>query len=166
MDLRIESWGGSADFDRLLRAIYRARWGVEIQFRAWKQAKNLDKALNRKNGEHHLMAILLTAPNNHLVGMRMARAISGNRPIGDLGNEKLHDALALHHRWRQTMGGTPDIRTLRKTRRAGQKKNESPRHARGFRLGLMRMAQTPNPIGPSGESGRRSSAENDTVFSV
>ena len=29
-----------------LAAIYRARWAVEIQFRAWKQALNLGKALN------------------------------------------------------------------------------------------------------------------------
>jgi IS4 transposase len=62
----------AADFSpNLLRTIYRARWGVEIQFRAWKQSNNLDKALNRKSGEHHLMAILLTAMINHLVGMRM-----------------------------------------------------------------------------------------------
>ena len=31
-----------------LAAIYRVRWGVEIQFRAWKQSTNLDAALNRK----------------------------------------------------------------------------------------------------------------------
>ena len=39
-----------------LATIYRARWAVEIQFRAWKQALNLDKALNRKSNEHHLQA--------------------------------------------------------------------------------------------------------------
>ena len=39
-----------------LAAIYRARWAVEIQFRASKQALNLDKALNRKSNEHHLQA--------------------------------------------------------------------------------------------------------------
>ena len=39
-----------------LVAIYRARWAVEIQFRAWKQTLNLDKALNRKSNEHHCKA--------------------------------------------------------------------------------------------------------------
>jgi IS4 transposase len=42
-----------------LSAIYRARWAVEIQFRAWKQVLNLDKALNRKSNEHHLQALVL-----------------------------------------------------------------------------------------------------------
>ena len=77
-----------ADFaPNQLRAIYRARWGVEIQFRAWKQANNLDKALNRKSGEHHLMAILLTAMINHLVGMRVARALSKNKAADELSYE-------------------------------------------------------------------------------
>ena len=47
--------GEQADVSQL-SAIYRARWAVEIQFRAWKQALNLDKALNRKSNEHHLQA--------------------------------------------------------------------------------------------------------------
>ena len=34
-----------------LAAIYRARWAVEIQFRAWKQALNLSKALNRPQSQ-------------------------------------------------------------------------------------------------------------------
>lgn len=127
--------GGSADSDRLLRAIYRARWGVEIQFRAWKQAKNLDKALNRKNGEHHLMAVLLTAPNNHLVGMRMARAISGNRPIDDLSYEKLHDALALHHRgakrWEELLTFAPFTKHVARDKR----KRKSPVTPGAFGLG-------------------------------
>jgi IS4 transposase len=42
-----------------LATIYRARWAVEIQFRAWKQALNLSNALNRKSNEHHLQALVL-----------------------------------------------------------------------------------------------------------
>lgn len=119
----------------LLRTIYRARWGVEIQFRAWKQANNLDKALNRKSGEHHLMAILLTAMINHLVGMRMARVISGNRPIDDLSYEKLYDALALHHqaakRWEELLTFAPSLKHVERDKR----KRKSPVTPRALGLG-------------------------------
>ena len=62
---------------------------MEIQFRAWNQANNLDKALNRKSGQHHLMAILLTAMINHLVGMRLARVLRGDKLDDELSYEKL-----------------------------------------------------------------------------
>jgi IS4 transposase len=42
-----------------LVAIYRARWAVEIQFREWKQALNLDKELNRRSNEHHMQALVI-----------------------------------------------------------------------------------------------------------
>ena len=42
-----------AGADQLV-AVYRARWAIEIQFRAWKQSLNLTKALNRKSNEHHM----------------------------------------------------------------------------------------------------------------
>lgn len=116
-----------ADFaPSLLRAIYRARWGVEIQFRAWKQANNLDKALNRKSGKHHLMAIILTAMINHLVGMRMARFLSGKKGVEDLSYEKLYDALAIHHqaakRWEELLTFAPFMKHVERDRR----KRKSP----------------------------------------
>jgi hypothetical protein len=125
-----------ADFaPNLLRAIYRARWGVEIQFRAWKQANNLDKALNRKSGEHHLMAILLTAMINHLVGMRMARILRGNKPVDEISYEKLYDALAIHHqaakRWEDILTFAP----FRKHVERDKRKRKSPVTPRAFGLG-------------------------------
>lgn len=125
-----------ADFaPNLLRAIYRARWGVEIQFRAWKQANNLDKALNRKSGEHHLMAILLTAMINHLVGMRMARVLRGDRPVAEVSYEKLYDALAIHHqaakRWEDILTFAP----FRKHVERDKRKRKSPVTPRAFGLG-------------------------------
>ena len=116
-----------ADFaPTLLRTIYRARWGVEIQFRAWKQANNLDKALNRKSGEHHLMAILLAAMINHLVGMRMARVLSRNQPVQELSYEKLYDALAIHHqaakRWEDLLTFAPSMKHVERDKR----KRKSP----------------------------------------
>ncbi len=55
--------------------IYRARWAVEIQFRAWKQASNLGKALKRKSNEHHMIALVLAGMINHQLGMRVAQVI-------------------------------------------------------------------------------------------
>jgi hypothetical protein len=126
----------AADFSAsLLRTIYRARWGVEIQFRAWKQANNLDKALNRKSGEHHLMAILLTAMINHLVGMRMARVLSGNKAVEDLSYEKLYDALAIHHqaakRWEDLLTFAPFLKHVERDKR----KRKSPVTPRALGLG-------------------------------
>lgn len=126
----------AADFPPFrLRAIYRARWGVEIQFRAWKQANNLDKALNRRSGEHHLMAIILAAMINHLVGMRMARVLSGKKEAGDLSYEKLYDALAIHHqaarRWEEILTFAPFMKHVQRDRR----KRKSPVTTRALGLG-------------------------------
>ena len=78
-----------------LATIYRARWAVGIQFRAWKQALNLGKALNRKSNEHHLQALVLAGMIAHQLGMRIAQR-SGN-VIGRarLSYEKLYDLLAV-----------------------------------------------------------------------
>lgn len=117
-----------------LRAIYRARWGVEIQFRAWKQAHNLDEALARKSGEHHIMAILLAAMINHLLGMRIARVLRENRSVGDLSYEKLYDALSIHHpaarRWEDILTFEP----IRKHIEREKRKRKSPVTARAVGL--------------------------------
>lgn len=42
-------------------SLYRQRWAIEIQFRAWKQSLSMRKALNRITNEHHLRAMLLAA---------------------------------------------------------------------------------------------------------
>ncbi|MEX1116535.1 MAG: IS4 family transposase [Akkermansiaceae bacterium] len=78
-----------------LAAIYRARWAVEIQFRAWKQALNLGKALNRKSGEHHLQALVLAGMIAHQLGMRIAQKIGSRVGRARLSYEKLYDLLAV-----------------------------------------------------------------------
>ena len=125
----------SEDFSpNQLRAIYRARWGVEIQFRAWKQANNLAKALNRKSSEHHLMAILLTAMINHLVGMRMARLLAGQNGVDNLSYEKLYDALSIHHqaakRWEDLLTFAPFMKQVKRDKR----RRKSPVSTRAFGL--------------------------------
>ena len=76
-----------------LAEIYRARWAVEIQFRAWKQSLNLTGALNRKSGEHHIQALVLAAMIAHQLGMRMARLIGSQVGRARLSYEKLYDDL-------------------------------------------------------------------------
>ena len=78
-----------------LAAIYRARWAVEIQFRAWKQALNLGKALNRKSNEYHLQALVLAGMIAHQLGMRIAQRIVSIVRRERLSYEKLYDLLAL-----------------------------------------------------------------------
>lgn len=77
-----------------LVAVYRARWAIEIQFRAWKQSLNLTKALNRKSGEHHMQALVLAAMIAHQLGMRIARRIGALVGRARLSHEKLYDLLA------------------------------------------------------------------------
>ena len=78
-----------------LTAIYRARWAVEIQFRAWKQALNLGKALNRKSNEHHLQALVLAGMIAHQLGMRIGQRIGSIVGQARLSYEKLYDLLAV-----------------------------------------------------------------------
>jgi Transposase DDE domain len=78
-----------------LASIYRARWAVEIQFRAWKQALNLGKALNRRSNEHHLHAIILAGMIAHQLGMRIAKRIGNMVGRARLSYEKLYDLLAV-----------------------------------------------------------------------
>jgi hypothetical protein len=80
---------------RQLATIYRARWAVEIQFRAWKQALNLDKALNRRSNAHHLQALVLAAMIAHQLGMNIARSIGAIIGRARLSYEKLYDTLAV-----------------------------------------------------------------------
>lgn len=133
--LMITNLPGAEFTPNSLRAIYRARWGVEIQFRAWKQANNLDKALNRKSNEHHLMAIILTAMINHLIGMRMARLLSGQNTVDSLSYEKLYDALSIHHqaakRWEDILTFRPFMKQVERDKR----RRKSPVSARDLGLG-------------------------------
>jgi hypothetical protein len=78
-----------------LAAVYRARWAVEIQFRAWKQALNLSKALARKSNEHHMQALVLAAMIAHQLGMRIAQRIGGLIGRARLSYERLYDLLAV-----------------------------------------------------------------------
>lgn len=79
-----------------LAAVYRARWAVEIQFRAWKQALNLGKALKRKSNEYHMQALVLAAMIAHQLGTRAAVRLGEVVGRAMVSYEKLYDLLALH----------------------------------------------------------------------
>jgi hypothetical protein len=88
----------SSEFSAIdLASIYRIRWGVEIQFRAWKQSTNLSAALNRKSKENHMTVLLLGAMIAHLLGMAIGRLFAREFGIERLSYEKLFDLLASHH---------------------------------------------------------------------
>lgn len=112
-----------------LAALYRARWAVEIQFRAWKQALNLDKALNRKSGDHHMQALVLAAMIAHQLGMKIAQRIGGVVGRDRLSYEKLYDLLAVHlvksTDLAEVAAFNPDPRHITRDKRARQSPVES-----------------------------------------
>ena len=112
-----------------LAAVYRARWAVEIQFRAWKQALNLDKALNRKSGDHHMQALVLAAMIAHQLGMKIAQRIGGVVGRARLSDEKLYDLLAVHLVKSTDLAAVaafnPDPRHVTRDKRARQSPVES-----------------------------------------
>ena len=124
-----------------LGAVYRARWAVEasvarwpakikletcwqIQFRAWKQALNLGKALNRRSGEHHMQTLVLAAMIAHQLGMKIAPRIGGVVGLARLSDKKLYDLLALHLIKSADLAGVtafnPDPRRFMRDKRARQ----------------------------------------------
>lgn len=112
-----------------LGAVYRARWAVEIQFRAWKQALKLGKALIRRSGEHHMQALVLAAMIAHQLGMKIAHRIGGVVGRARLSYEKLYNLLAVHLINSADLAGVtafnPDPRHVMRDKRARQSPVES-----------------------------------------
>lgn len=87
-----------------LMAVYRARWAVEIQFRAWKQSHNLGKALNRRSSDAHMQALVLAAMIAQQLVLKIAARLSEEIGRARLSCEMLHDQLAD----RMVKAATPD----------------------------------------------------------
>lgn len=104
-----------------LFAIYRMRWDIEIQFRGWKQSLKLDKALNRKSSEGHLMALILAAMIHQILTLRIRQKIQPVLPRGKLSIEKLSTLLAQFHLGAVSLDSLaefkPDLRHLSKDTR-------------------------------------------------
>ena len=112
-----------------LAAIYRARWAVEIQFRAWKQVLHLGKALTRKSGDHPMQALVLAAMIAHQLGMKIAQRIRGVVGRARVSDEKLYDLLAVHLVKSRDLAAVatfdPDPRQVTRDKRARQSPVES-----------------------------------------
>jgi len=107
-----------------LVAIYRARWGVEIQFRAWKQSGNMEQTLNRSSKESHMMSLVIAGMIAHLIGMCLGRIFAEEIGFCDLSYEKLYDLLSIHHIKAETLGDIltfePDKRHIKRDKRSRQ----------------------------------------------
>jgi hypothetical protein len=105
-----------------LAAIYRIRWGVEIQFRAWKQSTNMGAMLNRKSKENHITVLMLGAMIAHLLGMMIGRIFATKIGMEKLSFEKLYDVLANHHITAECvediMNFQPDLRHISRDKRS------------------------------------------------
>jgi hypothetical protein len=112
-----------------LVAIYRARWAVEIQFRAWKQALNLDGALNRKSNEHHMQGLVLAGMIAHQLGMKIAGVLMGQVGRARLSYERLYDILGLAFiklkDFADLTNFSPDLRHISRGKNATQSPIES-----------------------------------------
>jgi len=112
-----------------LAAIYRARWAIEIQFRAWKQALNLGGALDRKSNRHHLEALVLAGMIAHQLGMQVARSLGATVGRERLSYEKIYDLLATYlikvRDFAGVSGFDPDPRYITRDKRARQSPVES-----------------------------------------
>ncbi|MEM7601380.1 MAG: IS4 family transposase [Verrucomicrobiota bacterium] len=104
-----------------LFAIYRMRWDIEIQFRGWKQSLNLEKALNRKSSEGHLMALILAGMIHQILGMRLRQRFEPIYRRGQLSVEKLLEELGQFHLAASTFESIvnfkPDARHISKEER-------------------------------------------------
>ena len=112
-----------------LAAISRARWAVEIQFRAWRQALNLGKALDRKSSEHHPQALVLAGMIAHQLGMRIAQKIGTTVGRARLSYEKFYDLLAVRlikaHDLTDVAAFDPDPRQVERDKRTRKSPVES-----------------------------------------
>jgi len=112
-----------------LVAIYRARWAVEIQFRAWKQALNLDKALNRRSNEHHMQALVIAGMIAHQLGMKIAGVLIEQIGRAHLSYERLYDILALYliklENFSNLVDFSPDARHISRGKSTAQSPIES-----------------------------------------
>jgi len=74
-----------------LVGIYSQRWMIEIIFRAWKQAGNLSKALNRTTSPQHLKALVLAGMIAMSVSLKLGIAIARKHPDQRYSLEKIFD---------------------------------------------------------------------------
>jgi len=109
-----------------LAKLYRSRWAIEIQFRAWKQSTCLGAALNRKSNKWHLEALVLSAMIIALMGLKLMAFYARKVGLSKLSPEKLMDWLTQDIMNKQAIenlvGVPPDLRHIQRDMR----KRKSP----------------------------------------
>jgi hypothetical protein len=74
-----------------LAGIYSQRWLIEIVFRAWKQAGNLSKALNRDTSPQHLKGLVLAGMIALAVSLKIGISLARRHPEHRYSLEKIFD---------------------------------------------------------------------------
>ena len=74
-----------------LVAIYSQRWLIEMAFRAWKQAGNMPKALNRVSSPGHLKGLVLAGMIAMTIGLRAGLSLARSKPDLRYSLEKIFD---------------------------------------------------------------------------
>jgi hypothetical protein len=74
-----------------LAGIYSQRWNIEIVFRAWKQAGNRSKALNRDSSPQHLKGLVLAGMIALAVSLKIALSLARRHPERRYSMEKIFD---------------------------------------------------------------------------
>ena len=104
-----------------LVAVYRSRWAVEIQFRAWKQSLNLDKALNRKSNVDHMQAFVFAGMIAHQLGLKITSHLGDRLGRARISYEKLYDLFAVFliksPKFKALTSFSPDARHLSRCER-------------------------------------------------
>lgn len=101
--------------------VYRMRWDIEIQFRAWKQSLGLKDAFNRSSSPHHIYALIVAAMI-HLTLLVLARgACQKELKLGELSTEKLAKSLSQFilkaKRFERCWDFVADLRNIKKDSR-------------------------------------------------
>ena len=76
-----------------LTAIYSQRWLIEMAFRAWKQAGNMIKALDRVSSPQHLKSLMLAGVIGMVIGMKIGLALARSNPTMRYSLEKVFDVV-------------------------------------------------------------------------
>ena len=74
-----------------LAGLYRSRWAVEIQFRAWKQSVHIAAALNRKSNQWHIEALVCGSMIVALMGLKQMAIYARQVGLAVLSPEKIMD---------------------------------------------------------------------------
>jgi len=105
-----------------LAALYRSRWAVEIQFRAWKQSLHIAAALNRKSNKWHVEALVCGSMIVALMGLKQMAIYARQVGLAVLSPEKIMDWITtdilLRENPEKLTADPPEVRHIQRDVRA------------------------------------------------